>query len=292
MRDDKIGILAANERLDLFFSADPVNPTGARGITFVTSNCVFSEIIPGRAGMLDLTWSTDRRLRLLNVYGPNDRQESITFWRTLTQKNLRSVSVMLGDFNIVDMPIDRLPQKDDPEPNPTTKMYTYIQSATGSQSRIDRIYVSRTVEKDVDDWCSTTTGVPTDHKMVSVMVANKQAPYVGKGRWSLPTHLLTDDTLKTEMKRLGSRLLSELEQLEERTPLSNPQACYRRFKSDLISAARKRAKTKIPKMDKQIVQLRENLHVGGDRPGAPGGTGAEALRPEALECCSQALDAR
>ncbi|KAI0353109.1 DNase I-like protein [Trametes cingulata] len=288
MRDNKIGVLAVQEahldekraeevkklfgqRLDLFFSADRVNPSGAKGVAFVinkkalqTSNCSLQEVVPGRAALLELTWTANRRLKILNVYGPNDRQENAAFWRTVKLAGLANVSFVLGDLNVVESPMDRLPRKEDPvqaqdslhdlmmslrvtdgwrTANPTTYAFTYLQQATGSQSRIDRIYVARSMDKDVDDWMICETGIPTDHKMVSVMVANKQAPFVGKGRWSMPTHLLNDDALKDEMKRLGRRLADEIASIGERSAAHNAQTLYNVFKDDLIDAARSRAKT-------------------------------------------------
>ncbi|KAI0349338.1 DNase I-like protein, partial [Trametes cingulata] len=306
MRDSRIGVLAVQEahldekraddirslfgqRLDLLFSADPSNPLGARGVAFVVNKKVLQasdlslkEIVPGRAALLELTWSTNRRLKILNVYGPNDRQESAIFWRAIKSAGLTNISFMLGDLNVVEFPMDRLPRKDDASQaqealhdltlslrvvdgwrreNPDTCAYTYLQQATGSQSRIDRIYVARNMSKDTDDWEIRESGIPTDHKMVSVMVANKKAPFVGRGRWSMPTHLLNDDAMKVEMKRLGARLIMGIAGIGERSVACNAQELYNEFKEDLIKAARSRAKAKIPKIERQINRLREDLHA-------------------------------
>jgi hypothetical protein len=55
--------------------------------------------------------------------------------------------------------------------NPNTKAFTYIQKSTGSQSRIDRIYTTSQLFRHSYEWKIENTGIPTDHKMISVSVS-------------------------------------------------------------------------------------------------------------------------
>lgn len=51
--------------------------------------------------------------------------------------------------------------------NPNKKAYTLMQKATGSQSRIDRIYASQDIVNNTSEWEITKTAVPTNHRMVT-----------------------------------------------------------------------------------------------------------------------------
>src|ERR1700722_20273925 len=83
-------------------------------------------------------------------------------------QRLPKVDILLGDFNLVEVAVDHIPSHADNvntvealnevkhmfqlqdgwrNNNPAAKAYTYLQSHSGSQSRIDRIYVSRTILK-------------------------------------------------------------------------------------------------------------------------------------------------
>ncbi|KAI0653671.1 Endonuclease/exonuclease/phosphatase, partial [Cubamyces menziesii] len=279
------------EYMSVFPSAYPENETGACGVAFAinrrilkNANCQPTEIIPGRVLMLDLNWPEEQPLRIVNVYGPNVARENAALWDTLRTDRLgagnRQVDVLLGDFNIVDDPIDRLPARQDSacavdalrglvdelrvrdgwrEQNPNTKSFTYLHAANGSQSRLDRIYTHMVPGREVDDWDIKEPGLDSDHKMVTASLYDNRAPFVGKGRWVMLKHLLTDDQLVGEMKRLAAAMATEMEALTVRTEERNPQTIYAAFKSDLIRAVRTRAKEKIPRMQKQIEALRADL---------------------------------
>ncbi|EIW64005.1 DNase I-like protein, partial [Trametes versicolor FP-101664 SS1] len=275
--------------LEIVCSPDPENETGARGVAFVvnkrlidTTGLTSTTVIPGRAMLLDLKWSETRRLRVLNVYGPNDASENAAFWDSLREARMPRLDIMAGDFNVVEDGIDRIPVRMDApravkaladlvswlnmsdgwrEENPQLKGFTYMQPATGSQSRLDRIYIRKAMSKDANGWCLDESGIPTDHKMARVSLADYKAPYIGKGRWAMPTHLLNDDEMKKEMKRLGAELVRGINGLARRTPDNNPQTIYQKFKEQLTLAARNRAKEKIPRMQKRLDALKRDLHL-------------------------------
>ncbi|KAL1938790.1 hypothetical protein VTO73DRAFT_11170 [Trametes versicolor] len=188
--------------------------------------------------------------------------------------------MVLGDFNVVEEGLDRIPSRSDAVgavaalrnlindmgledgwrvTNPHVKAFSYMQKATGSQSRLDRIYVAKALSKDADDWSMKESGIQTDHKLVMVSLANRRAPFTGKGRWSMPAHLLTDPQMVKTMRELGAKLVAALDGNQNRTEQVNPQTHYRDFKVALGIAARARAKAKIPKLQQQLVRLRADL---------------------------------
>ncbi|KAI0715289.1 hypothetical protein C8Q76DRAFT_602305, partial [Earliella scabrosa] len=286
-------------------SPDPVNDTGARGVAFVMSrklvdvdNVVFRELIPGRAASLEIPWAHGKVLKVMNVYAPNGAAENAAFWVDL--RRLCDVGravrpdVLLGDFNIVEASMDRLPPRQDPDEAVDalraflTKVavddgwrrdhdrecgFTYLQKSTGSQSRIDRIYLTKDVARLAGEWAVEGPGFETDHQLVRVSVENVAAPFMGPGRWMIPPTLLEDTKFHGIMRELGQRLVADVENIAERSEEVNSQRAYLCFKRNLVSAARKRAKEKIPRLDRKIAGLREDLREALQRENAQGEDG-------------------
>ena len=188
--------------------------------------------------------------------------------------------ILLGDFNLIESPIDRLPMHGDDKgatdalrsllatghmsdgwrkENPAERDYTFTQSSTMSQSRIDRIYIKRELESKTSGWDILGPGIPTDHRMPVMAIANYRTPHVGKGRWAMPTALLTDQLFLDKATALGRALMESISNREDRTPNDNPQKDYERFKLDLVAAARARAKERIPKLEKNIRKTKDDL---------------------------------
>ncbi|TFK91866.1 DNase I-like protein, partial [Polyporus arcularius HHB13444] len=308
LRDKRIAVLALQEthltdgRLeginDLFkasmivlSSSDPENPAGARGVGFAintrivaTEDIKITEIVPGRAAILSFRWTGDRVLRILNVYAPNGATENGEFWEVIDQKlaNMRgrNPEVLLGDFNIVEDSMDRLPPHGDQESaveklgrligrlgmsdgwrrnNPNGRAFSYLQVASGSQSRIDRIYVSDELMQRAEDWEMTGPGFPTDHRIVSMSLANYKAPRTGKGRWAFPQALLTDGDFVRTMRKMGLELQCAMDSVGERSNQKNPQRLYQDFKTSLTVAARTRAKKLLPKIERKICALENDI---------------------------------
>ncbi|KAI0323680.1 DNase I-like protein, partial [Cubamyces sp. BRFM 1775] len=280
------------EYMSVFASAYPGNETGRCGVAFAINRrilkhavCSVDVLVPGRALVLNVCWPADTPLCIVNVYGPNDAAENGEMWAALGgSRSLvgRPVDILLGDFNVVKDPIDRLPARPDRdcsrtalaallstlnlrdewrEDNPDLKAFTYMHASNGSQSRLDRIYTRRVRHREVVDWTVSESGLCTDHSLVAVSIYDRKALFVGKGRWAMPKHLLTDDKLIGVMKELATELLTELEQHVERTQSRNPQTAYQTFKEKLVSAVRARAKEKVPKMQRQIDAMRADLQA-------------------------------
>lgn len=76
------------------------------------------EIIPGRAMLLSIPWHDQSKLTILNVYAPaEDMKANEKFWidlKNIFDANTHSKpNLLLGDFNVVEESIDRLPNKID-----------------------------------------------------------------------------------------------------------------------------------------------------------------------------------
>ncbi|KAL6299923.1 Endonuclease/exonuclease/phosphatase [Sparassis latifolia] len=215
-------------------------------------------LIPGQAILLTVPWHNNRTLTILNIYAPNIAMENKEFWQTLehkwTHQHLPNPDVMLGDFNIVEDALDCIPSHvDNAEAvdalfdlklhlqlldgwratHTTEKKFSYLQTSTGSQSRIDRIYTTDQILQSAENWTIESTGVPTDHKLTTVRIADPAAPYIGK---------------ESEIKSLPTRSLQR-----------NPQTLFKKYKDNLQIYARKHARTLTPKLISKIKTLQTDL---------------------------------
>ncbi|KAK7015958.1 hypothetical protein R3P38DRAFT_2354481, partial [Favolaschia claudopus] len=62
--------------------------------------------------------------------------------------------------------------------------YTFTQfrrDQSGSQSRIDRFHITREIFDQSFEWKIQTTGIYTDHRMISLRLTYKDAPTTGPG---------------------------------------------------------------------------------------------------------------
>ena len=69
-------------------------------------------LILGRAITLTTKWHQNKTITLTNIYIPNNHMEHSSFWEKIQTKldhaNLQ-LDILMGDFNIVNNPIDRAP---------------------------------------------------------------------------------------------------------------------------------------------------------------------------------------
>ncbi|KAF8061861.1 Endonuclease/exonuclease/phosphatase [Lyophyllum atratum] len=313
MREKRIGILLVQEthltderrdeieslfekRLKLFTSYDPDNPSGRGGVAVVLNRSLTNvqgvrstEIIPGRALLIQTNWHLEEKMSILVVYAPNvtstDGRENAAFWTEIREfftarPNLK-VDLMAGDLNMVEDLVDRLPMRSDPliatdalqdltaklglvdgwrETFPTNKAYTLLHSSNGTQSRIDRIYISPQTMKTARDWKIEVTGVPNaDHGMVSMQMAHQQAPEVGRGRWSIPPHVIADKELRSFAYESGLEAMAKLKKLKGRPwrEDDNAQLIYHAWKKGVVNQAKERDKTIIPLIKAKIKELED-----------------------------------
>ncbi|KAG6885868.1 hypothetical protein C0992_004817 [Termitomyces sp. T32_za158] len=184
IRDKKIGILLVQEahlsderkgeveklfgkRMKIQASPDPVNPTGKGGIAIVMNRELINvqgtestKIVPGRAILIKVNWHKNETISIMCVYAPNvtesDGSENKEFWvrikRFLVEHPRTKVDIIAGDFNMTEDPLDRIPERGDPDEAiealddlksmmsmsdawrntfPTSKEFTFLQEATG-----------------------------------------------------------------------------------------------------------------------------------------------------------------
>lgn len=309
MRDKRIGLLCLQEthltperllritdkyqRLHIINSAHPTNPSTTDGVAIVLNKYITAWqqvdttiLILGKAILVTTTWHKNEKLTILVIYAPaqNDRL-NMEFWETLSQKwstrpHPRPPDIMLGDFNIVENSIDRLPARLDParavnalknfrgshklidgwrQENPNTLDFTFKtrrQAENNSRSRLDRIYVNTQTYDQSREWCIMDSGISTDHKLVSVQIAIPGSPYVGKGRSTLPEHLLKNKKAIECFQSLGKDLEAKIKSIAEapqtRCSVNNPQILWKNFKSQLLKEGKKFASKSASKLDREI----------------------------------------
>jgi exonuclease III len=235
------------KRLTVINSKLPTNLRTSAGVAFVINRTLVApqeletvELIPGRALAIKFKWHKDKEIVIINVYAPNNRNEHQDFWEQLDSKRrakgLRRPDFLLGDFNMTEDPIDRAPAHLDDANTiaalrnlrqclklkdtwchafPHDRCFTFRANNDGQQikSRLDRIYTSDDTAKATFAWKIQQTSVPTDHWMVSTKYTPANAPFIGKGRWSLRSPELKDAALKEKLIERGKNPTTQPPQL-------------------------------------------------------------------------------
>ncbi|KIJ55067.1 hypothetical protein M422DRAFT_241148 [Sphaerobolus stellatus SS14] len=297
MRQNQVGILAVQEshisnaalqELENTFSSrlqilNSIGETNSKGVAFLLNKQLTAwkeaktiEIIPGRALLLMLPWHNEQTLNILNIYAPNPHNENKDFWSNLHKKwqddGLPMVHLMLGDFNMVEDSIDRLPAHNDPpgprealakfksvfklidgwcRENPDTIAHTWHQNQRDIHSRIDRIYSNEDIFQHSSNWIATPPPILSDHDIVNVRVFNATMPYVGTGRWTIPLFILKEENIMKEIRQKGMQCLQSIESLQAHEH-EHIQQIYSTFKQELINTIRNYAKKCIPTIQRQI----------------------------------------
>ncbi|KAF9784120.1 Endonuclease/exonuclease/phosphatase, partial [Thelephora terrestris] len=307
IRENGIGILAVQEthltdelaeqfhtlfdsRLVLHHSPDP-ETRNAKGIALIlnkrmvkTDQATTTVIVPGRAITLTLPWQENERINILAVYSPNAQAEIREFWKTINAKLETNPTlkpdIVLGDFNLVEDAIDRIPCRGDDaqtvqtlrefkikhnltdgwrKANPTEKAYSWTRLSDGTQSRIDRIYVKEEMFPDCSDWAIAMPPIPTDHDMILAKVTTPTTPKLGRGRWAIPTRTLKNKKIKSEIQTLGLSLQRKIE-LSQQTRLNyKPQQLLKDFKTEVREIIRTYEKKTQPMIKKRIENLSKKL---------------------------------
>ncbi len=234
-----------------------------------------------------IKWADAEEVTMINIYAPNDRSQHPAFWAQLDlerhQKHVPKPDFVLRDFNITEDTIDQLPPKENENiktkvlreirmawgiqdqwrhNNPAGRVFIHSHTNGGRQdyARLDRIYSAHKHANNLFEWKSRPGAVPTDHWLVSVKFAPKDAPTIGQGRWTCPTKALQDDPLIRKLIAKGIKAQTKIEKLTY-TPLeqhtSSPQVVWDTFKGTLQKTIKKDYKDK----QKLIKDQRENMHA-------------------------------
>jgi hypothetical protein len=218
---------------------------------------------------------------ILNIYVPNAPQEHPPFWNNiqhkLTKLHVPTIDVILGDFNITEDIIDRIPTRYDDysaveaihtfreslnmidswrHSNPNTQQFTFI-SNTHSLSRLDRIYTNRNLSNHLSDWEVTDTIIPSDHKMVLARLVPPTIPFIGPGRWTTPLALLTNNDLLNQITDIGKTLQQELE-FSAHTDTS-PQTQWSEFKQQMTTMIKESSKHQLAKMRNKMMAIEKDI---------------------------------
>lgn len=119
--------------IQIIHSQLPDNPTSSAGVTIVInkelllpSNTQTTILVPGRAIISSITWYNNQKIMIANIYTPNSPHTHAHFWIEIQNRIHNHPSqpdFLLGDFNIVEDPLDRAPTHKD-YPNAVESLQT------------------------------------------------------------------------------------------------------------------------------------------------------------------------
>ncbi|PPQ71789.1 hypothetical protein CVT25_005500 [Psilocybe cyanescens] len=269
-------------------NSQAIGQTNSKGVGFVLNKqltawkeAIFQEIVPGRAALLTVPWQNISTVNILAIYAPNGHAENASFWDLLHEKweneNIAIPDIVLGDFNMVEDALDRFPSRNDTaaqteslrklkdlfsltdgwrRSNEDTCTYSFTQTATGSRSRIDRIYTTEPLFANSREWQINQTAIHTDHKLVSAEFANPGAPYIGRGRWCIPLFAIKNRKVIQSIVTLGIALEQKISPMAHDDRLNrdtlNPQLLFSDFKKKVAALTKSFACSAAPKIDTQI----------------------------------------
>ena len=198
----------------------------------------------------------------------------------------------LGDFNVTEDAIDRMPPRLDDdaaitalrdvrhgwniqdawrEANPTERAFTFRAQTHNEhiKARLDRIYVAERIKQNTFGWEITESAIPSDHSMVLIRYAPKDAPFIGKGRWTLPLHLLNNESLMTKIETQGREFLSNatrirLEQIDRR--VENIQTLWETYNENIKELTKETAKETHHKIISRIKALEKDIKATNRNP--------------------------
>lgn len=110
------------------------------------------------------------------------------------------------------------------------------------------------------EWKVESTSILTDHRMVSAKISTATTPFIGRGRWAIPSYVLDDEPTWKEVRELAKKLEGEIEAVKyRRTENTNPQTLYQEFKNTIRTICRTRARKIIPAARDKIHKLQGRL---------------------------------
>ena len=182
----------------------------------------------GRLLVLSLRWA-GHHLRLANVYAPSSRGPAVKrdfitrCLQPLGDPTKRGDLVLMGDFNFVPTPADRLSQPELWDPavprafqaafpsqidlfralHPHWRQFSHFYVSNGQQgaTRLDHIYVPLTARRYFTQ-CSHGQRMLSDHRPVLACLTAAAPTHVGPGRARLNTAFLQADPVQGGLRRL------------------------------------------------------------------------------------------
>ena len=283
------------KKMHIEFSQDPDAPRTTAGVAFVINRSLIAPsaikvhtLHAGRALNLKIKWLESESTSLMNIYAPVNKRTHPDFWDGIEKKRLEyglpRPDFLLGDFNVTEDAIDRAPAKLDDKAatdklrdtrlawdvrdawrseHPSEKAFTYRANTSEQaiKSRLDRIYIANRLTTFTFGWVIAPSLIPTDHWLVAIRYAPKDAPEIGKGRWTLPLHLLQQKDFMEQVATRGLRLQAELENVNHHPPedgTDSPQMLWERFKEAVQEIAKELLAETHYKINSRILRLEKD----------------------------------
>lgn len=297
------------KNLKIINSSTPDSPQTTAGVAIVLNKALIAPtsikthiLKQGRAMAITLKWSSSKERTIMNVYAPNERDQHPAFWAQIElerrAKRIPNPDFVLGDFNVTEDEIDRSPPQENERiaidalremrqtweiqdqwryDNPSGRAFTHkhINRARKYEyARLDRIYSARRHANTLFEWRTRQSAVPTDHWLVSVKFAPRDAPLIGGGRWTWPLSAVNDEPLIKKIIKDGITAQIEIEEITN-TPVErrtkNLQMVWSDFKTKIQKATKKehrrdnyRIKSKIRDLEKDIKTITDEKEIDED----------------------------
>jgi hypothetical protein len=110
-------------------------------------------------------------------------------------------------------------------------------------------------------WRAEPSAVPTDHWLVSVRFAPKDAPLIGNGRWTWYFPSLSEEPLIDKVMTQGKELEKKLDDLENGVTTrdeTNPQILWENYKKTLRKTAKETANKSRHKIASRLKKLEKD----------------------------------
>ena len=186
----------------------------------------------------------------------------------------------MGDFNFVENALDRYLHMED---NATVlsswkairdkykltdgwrvhnliKKDTYVQKATNSMSRIDRIYMDSEIYVYRYNWTHIESSL-SDHNMVMAYVLRTKIPFIGKGVWRMYSDNIKNKVTIKKITKLLKITEDKFKSIKENKTASEGsiQRVWADVKTEIKVIAMEERKKKSQQLNKEKVKLKKGI---------------------------------
>jgi hypothetical protein len=142
--------------------------------------------------------------------------------------------------------------------NPIDKRYTYTQKATGSMSRIDRIYMNIEICLYGYNWNQIETGL-SDHEMVTVDILKAKLPFIGKGVWRMYQDDIENKITLKRVKKVLKETQEKITECKKGETSQTIQRIWKESKEEIKKIASEERKTRQKQMSKKKKDIRRKI---------------------------------
>jgi len=283
--EEELDLMLANPKIIVISNPLPITDSRSRsaGVGFVLQKDLFQNktwqhtvLIPGRMSRLQVDWTNDQGMDIINLYPPNDLGLKIAFLREaetiLSELSDLKDPILTADWNFTENAIDRSPEHKDDNVllgiwnsiktklnlvdgwrtlNPEDHTFTFSQESGKRMSRIDRIYVPKSLFRHTMDWDVTSAANLSDHQLVSMAIMKANLPVIGKGIFRLRAEDLNALPCKEKMSAVllkcssalnrytkdEGKVATNIKKLRQLRKANNPQKIWKDTKAELEKVA-------------------------------------------------------